>query len=57
MLKRKVETCQYDLSTLWLWVCFFIFLHNCKVQCCMVIALYFKDVGKHHLNVKYLPEV
>ena len=56
MPKRKVETCQYDLSTLWLWVCFFIYLHNCKVQCCWVIALYFKDVGKHHLNVKYLPE-
>jgi hypothetical protein len=34
-------------SAQWLWVCFFIYPHNCKGQCCMVIVLIFMDVAKH----------
>ena len=42
MQERNVETCQYDLSTMAVGL---LFHHNCKVQCCMVIALH--DLQEH----------
>jgi hypothetical protein len=44
MQERNVETCQYDLSTMAVGL---LFHHNCKVQCCMVIALIFRSIAKY----------
>ena len=48
MQERNVETCQYDLSTIAVGLLFHIRNpHNCKVQCCIVIALIFRSIAKY----------
>ena len=43
-----VSPLRYDLSTMAVGFLFYtVYPHNCNVECCMVIALIFRDEAKH----------